>query len=555
MASAARGFGAAWRHRRWRGYLIAVANATTGDFLYSVALVVYLLDTTGSATWVAAAVVSRMAVYTAVGPIGGVIADRFDRRRLMVSLDGGRMLLMLAAGWVMLAGGPPLLLLAVVTGLAACTTPYRPAAVAATPLLVGEDDLVAANAAEASVGQLGWFAGPALAAAIVTTAGPSAACFVTAGLFAVSAVAMATVGDVGGGDRSATRDPVLWQLREGARTLRRVSGLPALTMMAMAVLFAYGVETVVHVLVVSERLGRDPGTVGALTACMGAGGLLAVPFAAQLGARPDSGRLLAVSGMLMGLPLALLSVTSSVVVAGGLMVVEGVGNMMFDVLLITLLQRACPEHLLGRVFSLQDSAGSLAQLAGTVAAPVLVSLLNLEVALVAGGGALVLAATLLAPRLQAISIRTESERVALAPIVAELAGVGIFGDASRAALERIARSSSSRHVAAGDVIFTEGDPPHELFVVRSGSVVVTTAAEGEIRRLAAGDWFGEIGLLRGVPRTATVASLEPAELLAIPGKVFLDAVNGQERMPDPLGTKLTMRLARTHPHLLEPSAG
>jgi hypothetical protein len=58
--------------------------------------------------------------------------------------------------------------------------------------------------------------------------------------------------------------------------------------------------------------------------------------------------------------------------------------------------------------------------------------------------------------------------------------------------------------------------------------------------------------LRGVPRTATVAALEETALLAIPGKVFLDAVNGQERMPDPLGTKLTMRLARTHPHLIQP---
>ena len=81
----------------------------------------------------------------------------------------------------------------------------------------------------------------------------------------------------------------------------------------------------------------------------GAGGI-AVPFTARIfAAQPNAGGLLAASGLLMGLPLALLAVTTSPIVAGGLMVVEGVGNITLDVLFITMLQRACPEALLGRV--------------------------------------------------------------------------------------------------------------------------------------------------------------------------------------------------------------
>ena len=59
----------------------------SGDFLYSVALVVFLLERTGSAGWVAGAAIARVLAYVVLGPFGGVIADRYDRRRLMLLLD------------------------------------------------------------------------------------------------------------------------------------------------------------------------------------------------------------------------------------------------------------------------------------------------------------------------------------------------------------------------------------------------------------------------------------------------------------------------------------
>jgi hypothetical protein len=325
----------------------------------------------------------------------------------------------------------------------------------------------------------------------------------------------------------------------------------ALTLILGAVLFAFGIEQVVQVLVVEDRLGTDAGKVGVLTACIGAGGVLAIPFAPTMARRGNTGQLLAGSGLLMGLPLALLAVTSHLWVAGALMVVEGVGNIMLDVLFVTLLQRACPEALLGRVYSLQDSAGSLAQLAGTVAAPLLVTNLNLEVALLVGGGALVGASLLLLPALRAISVRTEAERLRLAPFADALGALGIFGETSQAARERLARNIVVTTVAAGESVFREGDTPADLYVIRSGELIVSTEADGEVRRLASGDWFGEIGLLRTVPRTATISVAEDAELWAIPGAVFVDAVASQERMPEPLAATMGTRLARTHPHLVD----
>lgn len=529
----------------------------TGDFLYSIALVVYLIQETGSASWVAAAVIARMAAHTLLSAVGGLVADRFDRRRLMVVLDASRAIVMAAIGVIVMAGGPPAAVLVMVVLASALNTPYRPAIVAATPLLVSEDDLAAANAAEASVGQLAWFLGPALGAAIVSLFGPEAAFFANAATFAVSAVLIAGIGGVGAGNRRTNADEaadgLVAQFVEGVRAMREFKGLAALTLLLVAVLFAYGLEQVVQVLVVRDRLDLDADAVGVLVACTGVGGLLAVPFSARLAPQRNGGRLLAVSGLLMGVPLAFLAITDSLIVAGGLMVVEGVGNIFFDVLLITLLQRVCPDRLLGRVFSLQDTSGSFAQLVGTISAPLLISAVDLELALVVGGGTLVVASCVLLPSLQAISTRTEAERVRLAPIATELAALGILGETSQVARERISRSVMVFVAPTGSVIFAEGDPATDLFVIRSGAVTISTAAHGPVRQLGSGEWFGEIGLIRNLARTATVTAADEVELLVIPGQVFLNAVQAGDTMAGPLASTLHRRLEHTHPHLVEPA--
>lgn len=550
-------FRSAWRHRAWRRLLVSIAVATTGEFLSTVAIVVFLIDRTGSVGWVAASFIARMAAFTLLGPIGGVIADRVDRRRLMVVLNLARAAVMVVTAVLVAADGSPAIVIALAALVAALTTPYRPAAVAATPVLVPIDDLAAANAAEASVMQLAWFAGPALGAAVVAISGTAAAFAVNAATFAASAVLVAGVGAIGGGRRAGPtaaldHGRVLAQLVGGFQALGRLPGVAVMTVFSFGVLLAYGIEQVVHVLVAEDRLGLGANGVGVLNACMGAGGIAAIPFSAWLASRREAGSLFALSGVLMGMPLALLAVVTSPVVAGALMVVEGFGNILFDVLLITLLQRICPEELLGRVYSLQDSCGSLAQLAGMVAAPLLVAGLNLEATLWIGGGSLVVLTVVLVPALRAISNRTNSERERLAPVVAELGALGIFAEATIAARERIARAADVRNLPAGAIVFHEGDQPDDLYVVRSGEVAATMADRGEIRRVGPGEWFGEIGLLRGVPRTASIVVTADAELLAISGAEFLDAVTGSNRLPEPIAGAIALRLAATHPELAEP---
>jgi MFS family permease len=545
-------FKGAWRHRRWRWLLASFAVSSIGDYLYFVALAVFLIEATGSPSWLAAAAIARLLAYALLGPLGGAIADRYDRRRLVVLLDvvrAGLMVLLAVVAW---SDGSPALAIALTVLNAAASTPFRPAVVAATPLLVDEDDLAAANAAESIVGQLAFFVGPGLGATVVVLGGTGTAFLVNGVTFAVSAVLLVRTGPIGGrAARTSERheddehESVRQQIVDGFATIRADRGLIALVAFTSAVVFLYGFEQVVHVLVATERLGMSASGVGVLGAAVGVGGLIVAPFTARLGGGPSAGMLLAVSGLLLGVPMALLAVITNPVVAIAVLLVEGMGMIVFEVMFITLLQRATPEDALARVFGLQDSVTAVAQLLGSLAAPILVAVVALEGSLWIAGGTMVVASVLLAGPLNAMSTRADAERQRYAPVTERLRRLGIFGDASQAALERLARSAVERWVSAGTAVFHEGDQPDDLFIIVSGEAAVTRAGVGEVSRLTTDEWFGEIGLVRGAPRNATVSAVGDLEVLAIPGAVFLDALTLNEVLPDPLRLTLTARMAST----------
>ena len=197
--------------------------------------------------------------------------------------------------------------------------------------------------------------------------------------------------------------------------------------------------------------------------------------------------------------------------------------------------------MLARVFGLQDSVSSVAQLFGSLAAPFLVSGVNLEASLWIVGGLAVAASLLLAGPLHGLATSCDDQRKRYAPITARLRSLSIFGDARQAALERIARAAGSRTVAAGQLVFAEGDDADEFFVVVNGTGSVHKAGRGEVDRVDVDDWFGEVGLLRGAPRNATVSAIDDLDLLVIPGSVFLEALTTNEMLPEPLRLSLAAR--------------
>jgi len=99
-----------------------------------------------------------------------------------------------------------------------------------------------------------------------------------------------------------------------------------------------------------------------------------------------------------------------------------------------------------------------------------------------------------------------------------------------------------RPVTAGEVIIRQGDKADNFYVIADGQVEVTQAAERDesriLRHMGATEFFGEIGLLSGIPRTATVTAVEDGTLISLPGRAFLELVSG--------GPGLTYQLLDLH---------
>jgi MFS family permease len=284
------------------------------------------------------------------------------------------------------------------------------------------------------------------------------------------------------------------------------------------------------VLVSDERLGTEARGYGYLLGALGAGGVIAAPLVNRLA----SGRRLAptlLTGIgLAALPMAALCLVHSPAVAAALMVVSGAGSTAVDVLAVTLLQRALPDELRGRVFGLLDSGIVLAILAGSLIVSPLVSLLGLSGMLVALGLGVSVLAVIGVHRTVQLDRAGAAELDALTPIVELLASLPILELATRPAIEQLAHAATVEEVDAGRVVIAQGEPADDLYAVFSGDLEVEKqgpggAARERIATVGPGGYFGEIGLIHSVPRTATVSTITPARLVRVPGAAFLDALS------------------------------
>lgn len=244
--------------------------------------------------------------------------------------------------------------------------------------------------------------------------------------------------------------------------------------------------------------------------------------------------------------------------AFGLLLLEGLANVLYDVLTVTLLQQLLSGGLLARGQALTDALGAVALTAGSLVAPILLTGLGLTGALVAVGSAMVLVAVAVALPLIAMDERSAARVVALAPVVEELRATALLALAPYGTVERLAASAVVTEVAAGTVIVREGDPSEYLYIVASGRLAVIINRAGGRRlvtELGEREWFGEIGVLRSIGRTATVEALADTRLWRIPGEAVLAAADAAIGVADPLRRGVTGRLARTHLQLLAPPAG
>jgi MFS family permease len=390
----------ALRHPSYRRLLAALTVSQAGDWLYNVALLVLVLDRTHSASWVAATTAARVLPIVVLGPIGGVLADRFDRRRLMVASDAVRALAMLLLALTAAAGLPVLLAPVLAAVATAAATPYPPCVAVATPRLVPGRDLAGANAARSAVGALCIVVGPALGGALLLVGSPTTAFLVNAATFMLSALLVLTlpVSALGRTEPSTTRPRLVAELLDGLAALRASS--PAVRLVGADVMcsLVYGAETVL-LLLLSRSLGHGATGYGWLLAGTGMGGLLGTVAATRAADARHPRAVLVAALLALAVPLPLLAVVRSLPAAVALSALGGAGAIVIEVMTDTGLQRLLDERVLGRVYGIALPAALSGIVVGSLVAAPLVAVLGLRGALLALG-ALVIAYALVmaAPR-------------------------------------------------------------------------------------------------------------------------------------------------------------
>ena len=550
-----KGFRAALNHRDFRLLLASLATSGIGDWFYNVALVVYILDATDSPGWVAAASVGRLAPYVLFGSFGGVIADRYDRRRVMVSSDIARAVLMAALALAVFVGAPVLVAIAIAFLTTTAGTPFFPAVAAVTPSVVDEKSLAPANALITVVDSVAFAIGPALGGLLLAVAAsPTIAFVINALTFVASALFLLRLSRP---PRARQEEPakevsVRRQLAEGVGAITSSASIKLLTGLTLAATFIYGQEEVLYPLVSKNLLGTGSQGVGYLYAAIGVGGVLAAGLANRAGDYPRPALILTAGSIASATPFALLPFVSSPGLAYVLVAIEGGSFIFIDVLGTTLMQRSVPESVMARVFGILDSVTILATVVGAAIAPLVLDALGLRSALFVAGGILVALTLLCAPKLFAIDRATDRRRRELAPRVELLRRLDIFEGVPRPSLEALAAKVSEESVSSGHVLINEGDDADDFFVILSGAMEVLSTGESgsapvKVRELGAGDYAGEIGLIERIPRTATVRATADSAVYRIEGQDFLDAVSSAPTMSSALSAGVAGRLARTHP--------
>jgi MFS family permease len=554
MADSTSSFRSALRHRDYRWLVSAFIVSNIGSWAYNVALVVWVFEETESPAWAGAVSLARFVPALLFSAYGGVLAERFERRNVVVVLNLVAALMHVLLALTVAVDGIIVVALALAAVGTIVGTIYEPAIIALTPQIVGEKDLAAANSLNGLIDNGAIIAGPAAGAMLLIWFSPPLVLLVNAATFVYAAFAASRVhtrstpSDVteGGG-----KGPIA-QMAVGFRALAQSRLARDLAAFSVAASFFYGTDTVLFVVLSEENLGTEATGYGYLLTALGVGGVLAAPLINRLAARPNLGTVIAIGMAAYTLPTAVMVIVEQPAVAFVLQVVRGAGTLVVDVLAITAMQRTLPSDLVARVFGVFIALVLAAISLGAIAAPVLIELIGLTGSLLFFG--LVPAALLLlgTRRLNAINHVAAERLEAVAHRISVLEASPLFAALARPSIEQLAASATESEVEAGTAVVAEGETADAVYLIVDGTVSVTahgdTAAEVEVTELGPGEYFGEIGLLESAPRNATCTTSSPSHLLRIDGESFLAAVHQSPQTG--FLDRARHREARTH-HLVE----
>ena len=504
-----------------RALIGASAASQIGNWVYNAALLGYVYSATHSAVWVGAATICRGLPYVLFGPLGGVVADRYPRRTVLLAGDALRTLLMAAIAATVAGAGPVALVIALTALASTAGCAEKAATMALLPRLVGEVRLGAANALLHTVQALGVVIGPAIGAILLAVA-PSWVAFAANGAtFAASALLISAIRP----DRAPAgrHTSGVGQLAAGMRTVRTTAfALWLIVAMAMAE-FTYGAQTVQLVVYARQSLGLGSGGYGVLLTAAGVGGLVSAVVNGRLATGKQVSLIVIVAGSLAcaaqlayaGVQALTIALVVTVIGSAGLVSCQVVGE--------TALARIVPRDALGRVIGIFSAGSRIAIISGAVLASVLVASSSLRASLLTLGAAATLITLLCGLGLRGLDALNAQRAEALALRVHVLRGLPVTVGVPQIVLEQLASAAQFRPLPPGIDVVIQGAPAHAFYAVVEGRVVVHRDGKAVVR-LGPGDSFGERGLLDRAPRNATVTTEMDTTLLRIEGSALLDAL-------------------------------
>ena len=585
--------------------LVGEFVSSIGDWLYLVAILILVYQVTEDPVVLGLVGAARVLPYIFLSVPAGIVADRFDRRLVLLSTDVARGIVMLVIAAVVFVDGPIWLVIALAIGATCFSAFFGPAIGAYLPTLVGdEEQLGPANSAWSTLDNLAFMVGPAVAGLLIAAGGLVIAFLLNAASFAVIAVVLwglpRNVGKPATAAGAAESVPVA-ETAPGApadaatltasapalmpaeapvsapimesRILVPILGLALIDVIGSVV---GGGLSVLTVIIATTGLGGGEAATGFLNAGIGLGGFMGAIVAGALVLRPSLVPVLVGGSVVYAIGLAALGLAPALSVAIGAITIAAAGSIVIEISSMTIFQRVVPDAIRGRTLGVLGTVSTVAFAIGSFMIPVLADAVGTGPVMAACGVAVAVAG--LVGALMAASAARRRAGSTADVRVNRLAGLPLFAGVPAAALEAVSVRMERVRVTAGEVVIHEGDVADRFYLIDEGSFAVTrlrggvagagAAAEAEaaitpaitlaatltpaaaltprpeaapaaaltpqpeaataveqLRTMGPGEVFGEIGLLRGIPRTATVTAATDGALMALDGADFLELVN------------------------------
>jgi MFS family permease len=342
------------RNARFLRLWVGQGISFVGDFVSTVALVVLVVELSGSASAVGGLLVARL-VPTLASPLVGVLADRLDRRVVLVASDLARVILI--TGVIFVRDLAILYVLVFLMGLA--RTFFNPTIRAAFPSVVGERNLTRANSLISGTFSVSVAVGPALGGLLVGTAGVEAAFVLDAATYLVSAAFLSRIPLPR--PQVSEEEGFIRELRAGFGYLVGARIPLAIVVGGLLATLTANASVPAEVFLAKETFGAGDAGYGLLVSLLGGGMILGSGLTAVLGDRLNLVALYLLSIVLTALALAAVGVSPTFVLALIAVTVVGISYGMDNVATDTVLQMRVPSAMLGRVFATRFLAYSVGE--------------------------------------------------------------------------------------------------------------------------------------------------------------------------------------------------